>query len=221
MQGSEMLEGTFYHSDWMTLVLLLCAFLVWSVWKNAGGFLEQKSFEVMHDYGRKSLFSSDTLSELRIGAVLGVVHVLIVSLFIHHLLAYFNFGSGFMLYLAICCLVVIYHAAKIIVINYWNYLVSAKEQKNIWVKNYTVFNLILGLVLIPVVVVITYTRQQTVEMGLNIGIFILVLYLLTLFVRSINIFFSNLSSFIYLILYFCSLEILPLLLAVKVVLKSV
>ena len=198
---------------------MLSGFFIWSVWRNAGGFLEQKSFEVMHGHSRKSLFASNTVSEFRMGVVLSFVHVLVTGLFLHHLAVYFNVGSGLIFYLELCLLLLVYHALKILSVKYWNYLLKNEDKTSEWIKSYQVFNMILGLLLLPVVIVITYTYKG-VEPGLNIGLFLLVIYLVILLIRSVNIFFSNLSSFIYVILYFCVLEILPLLLAVKIGLNS-
>ncbi|MFB6343801.1 DUF4271 domain-containing protein [Saccharicrinis sp. FJH62] len=208
-----------YHSDWMTVVILLSGFFIWSVWRNAGGFLEQRSLEVMHGHNRKSLFASNTVSEFRMGLVLSIVHVLITGLFLHHLAVYFNVGGGLVFYLELCVLILTYHVLKIGIVRYWNYLLGSEDKTSEWLKSYQVFNMILGLLLLPVVVVITYTYKG-METGLNIGIFLLAIYLVVLLVRSVNIFFSNLSSFIYVILYFCVLEILPLMLAVKLALNS-
>ncbi|MFB6320127.1 DUF4271 domain-containing protein [Saccharicrinis sp. FJH54] len=219
MPVDDNITAPLYHSDWMTVVLLLSGFFIWSVWRNAGSFLEQKSFEVLHGHNRKSLFASNTVSEFRMGIVLSIVHILITGLFLHQIAVYFNIGGGFLFYLELCLLVLLYHTLKIGIVKYWNYLLGAGEKTSEWIKSYQVFNMILGLLLLPVVVVITYTYRGT-ETGLNIGLFLLVIYLVALLVRSVNIFFSNLSSFIYVILYFCVLEILPLMLAVKVALNS-
>lgn len=219
MPTGEAIQTHFFHSDWMTVILLVAGFLIWSVWRNAGGFLEQKSFEVMHGYDRKSLFSSNTVSDFRMGFVLSIVHVLVVSMFLHHLAVYFNVGHGINLYLLICVMVLLYHAVKIVIFRYWNYLLSSEGKVREWLKSYQVFNMILGLMLLPVVITITYSAKWG-ELGLNIGLFMLLIYLVALLVRSVNVFFSNLSSFIYVILYFCVLEILPLMLAVNTVLNS-
>lgn len=205
------------HTDWITLVLLLCCFLIWSVWRNAGGFLEQKSFEVLHGHERKSLFSGDTVSELRIGSVLGVVHVLVVSLFLYHLINYFEFESGYNVYMLISLIVVLFHLVKLGCVYYWNYLINTKDRYRLWLKSYNVFNLVLGLLLLPVVIFITFMHGKPIEIGLNIGLFFIAIYLVALLLRSIKIFFSNFGSFIYVILYFCTLEILPLLIIVKMV----
>lgn len=219
MNIDQIIETPLFHSDWMTVVLLISGFLIWMVWRNAGGFLEQKSYEVMHGHSRKSLFASNTASEFRMGMVLSTVHVLVVALFIHQLMIYFDLQAGLNVYLMICGLVLLYHTLKVLFVRYLNYLLFSQTNYAEWFKSYQVFNMVLGLLLLPVVVAVTYTWQW-VELAMNTGIFLVAIYLITLLVRTINIFFSNLSSFIYVFLYFCVLEILPIMLAVKTVLNS-
>lgn len=207
-----------YQADWVTAILLVVLFMIWSIWRNAGGFLAQKSFEVLHGYERRSLFSKETAGDYKVSILLSLEYILITSVFVYQLLLYFSDGPFLTIFSVASFVIVLNHFVKIMVVKYWCYLTNVGSQFNIWIKSYYVFNYILGLFFFPLVVLLAYTHGFSYELLLNIGLFFYLIYLIVLFVRMLNIFFSNISSLLYVILYFCTLEILPVLMVAKWVL---
>lgn len=207
-----------YQSDWVTAILLVVLFMIWSIWRSAGGFLAQKSFEVLHGYERRSLFSKETSGDYKVSLFLSFEYIFITALFAYQLIVYFSTGAFLSVFLVACFVIVMNHFVKIMAVRYWCYLTDAGSQFNIWLKSYYVFNYILGLFFFPIVVLLAYTHGYKYELLLNVGLFFYLIYLIVLFVRMQNIFFSNISSLLYVILYFCTLEILPVLMVAKWVL---
>lgn len=214
MDGQEFYR-LFEKADWMTVVILIVCFFVWSVWQRAGGFLEQKTSDIFHSHQRKSLFAVDTLSELRLGIIFSLVYGLIFSLYLHHQFIFFGGAVSFRFFLICLSALFAYHGLKILLIRIAGLVFDVNLQTKQWIDSYIVLNHFVGLVFIPLVIGITYGSQQVSAVLLNGSIFVILIYLIFLLIRFFNIFYSNISSIIYVFLYFCTLEILPLAIFVK------
>lgn len=212
------LQLVFEKADWMTLVILLVCVFLWIIWGKAGGFLEQKTSDIFHSHQRKSLFSVDTLSEFRLGLFLTLIYLITFGIYLHHQYAYWSGTSSVYVFLIAVAGLFLYHGLKLLILRLAAYVFDAAQQVRQWTGSYIVLNYITGLLFIPIIIGVTYGNEKVAVILLNGSIFLLLLYFIFLFIRFFNIFFSNISSIIYVFLYFCTLEILPLALLYKSIL---
>ena len=75
----------------------------------------------------------------------------------------------------------------------------------------------LGIVLFPIATCLIYLPQHSENYLLMIGYIFIALAIVLLLIKSIQIFYSKIASLFYIILYFCTLEILPILITIKVI----
>ncbi len=194
----------------MTFVILVILVLLWMIWGKAGGFLEQKTSDIFHSHQRKSLFSVDTLSEYRLGIVLSLIYLITFGIYLHHQYSFWiGSPSVFVFFISIGGLL-IYHALKLFILRLGAYVFDVMPQVRQWTGSYLILNYIAGLFFVPIIIGVTYGNEKVAVILLNGSLFLLLLYFIFLFVRFFNIFFSNISSIVYVFLYFCTLEILPL-----------
>lgn len=98
--------------------------------------------------------------------------------------------------------------------NFINWIFFEKEQKRRWIQSY--FDTLCGqcLLLFPLILLLVYYNLDF-HIGSIFMLFILVFAKILLYYKGFRNFFSQSYGFLHLILYFCALEMVPLLLLVK------
>ncbi|MBI3509503.1 MAG: DUF4271 domain-containing protein [Bacteroidetes bacterium] len=109
------------------------------------------------------------------------------------------------------------YVVKIYFIRLFGKIFDLKEAAKEYEANVLLFNEVIGLVLFPLVLLIAYARQIPQEWLVWCGITAIISVLIYRFLRLILIGIANSSvSFLYLILYLCTLELLPFVVLIKV-----
>lgn len=109
------------------------------------------------------------------------------------------------------------YVVKIIVIRIMGFIFEMREAAQEYIYNVVLFNKTVGLILFPVTLCLAYARQLEPEWLVIAG---LVSWGIILIYRFIRLSWIGLSgrgvSFLYIILYLCTLEILPFVVILKV-----
>lgn len=117
---------------------------------------------------------------------------------------------------AILCMYII----KIIGVRMLGFIFEMREAAQEYIYNIVLFNKTIGLVLFPVTLCLAYARQLPPGWLVAIGLSFWGLVLLYRFVRLSWIGLSVRGvSFLYIILYLCTLEILPFIVIIKVLIQ--
>ncbi len=167
-----------------------------------------------------NLYRNKNILFHRTAFVLNVIFVFGFGLFIYHVLVYYNIKypdvppfTRFLFYAGIVALIYI---VKYIVCHIIGFLFLKKELFSEYLHNVLLINKNIGLYLIPVIVVLPYVPQELVKWVIVAGFVIVGLLLLLRLSRSFQIIINKNVFLFYLILYLCIFEILPLLIAYKV-----
>jgi hypothetical protein len=123
-----------------------------------------------------------------------------------------GFNKSYSVFLACFALIVIYFLAKRIVYFILGVLTENKAEVQEYIFSITVFNRALGVFLLPVTTIIAFIPIKKVEILLFFGMAIILIFYILSLSRGIKIFLKKQFSILYLILYLCTLEFLPLLL---------
>ena len=91
-------------------------------------------------------------------------------------------------------------------------LAATDSLTELWVGGFLASQATLGLLLFPIVV-ITLVFPSTIKLMLSLALALYILARIVFIWKGFRIFFNNLSSSIYFILYLCAVEIVPPLLA--------
>ena len=110
----------------------------------------------------------------------------------------------------------VYYILQIVVYKILANIFSDRVLSDTFTESFTTVNLFIGLCLSPMVLAILFIPQAT-TIALYISFTIYILARLLIIYKGISIFLPHLFGLIYLILYLCTLEIIPILLIKKAV----
>lgn len=110
----------------------------------------------------------------------------------------------------------VYYILQIVVYKILANIFSDRVLSDTFTESFTTVNLFIGLFLSPMVLAILFIPQAT-TIALYISFTIYILARLLIIYKGISIFLPHLFGLIYLILYLCTLEIIPFLLIKKAV----
>ena len=214
MQG-EPLPYSLY-ADWsVTCMIFCCFFLIFYAIRNGKKYLYQHFKGFFKQKDRASLFDDDSGYNFRYALALSASCCVLYGLFLY---GYFTETAPSLLHVMPHILLLgIYIASVLLLVCikwgaylFVNWVFFEKEQNARWITSY--FDLLggCGLMLFPVSLLAVYFGLSA---GFSCGIvlFILICGKILLFYKCIRNFFSRFHGILHLILYFCALEIGPLL----------
>lgn len=118
-------------------------------------------------------------------------------------------------YLAIFVLVSIVFLLKIFLIKFINFFLRGNEFLEEYLGNYLVISFFVGILLFLPVMGYIFSNTLIKDVSFWMAILVLAFFVVYLVVRGIFVAINHKVSIFYIILYFCTLEILPVLLMVK------
>jgi hypothetical protein len=143
--------------------------------------------------------------------------LLVSSIFVFELSVYYGFAqeSSFLHLIYIMCGVFSIALIKILLANIVGFIFRSSSEA----AEYS-FNLLLvwksvGMMLIPLIIIIPFITYSSVYIFNIIGIGIVIMAYFLVIARALKILFTKHVSFLYLILYLCALEMVPLIAAYK------
>ncbi len=154
----------------------------------------------------------------RISLLLLLNYLLIFPLFIWQVLGYFEAPrDGLAGFAFISALILLVYFIKIITTKILGNIFQIKQASTEYVNNILLFNKTIGLLLFPICLLLAFARQIPPEILIWTGIVSWALILIYRLLRVILIGMANSSvSFLFIILYLCTLEILPFVVILKV-----
>jgi hypothetical protein len=172
----------------------------------------------------KQLFRQEFKLAKRISLLLGIGFILIMAFLIQITNQYFGlifkYNSHLQQYLYFVIIVSIIYLIKFLVINVLSYTSSNKDLGREYLFNVLVFSQTIGVILFPFVICLQFTKYPT-EWFLYPALVICAgFYGLRMFRSFIISVIEQNIGIIYIILYLCTLEILPMLVLVKFLLVN-
>ena len=204
------------RADWpVTCMMLLCFFLTVYAIRNGRKYLYQHARDFFKQKDRAGLFDDFSSSDSRYALALSGVCCISYGLFIYD---YFTGTQTELLYtVPHLSLLGIYLGCVILLVcmkwlsyRFVNWIFFEKERNARWITSYFDLTGGCGLALFPVSLVMIYF-DLPVRISLHAVLFLLVCSKILLFYKSIRNFFNHFHGTLHLILYFCALEIAPLL----------
>lgn len=213
--AGDPLPYRFRSDDFVTSALMISFFLM--VWTIARGwhFLMMGMKDFFRDRVRDNLFAERTDTEMS-----GQIFLIFQTCFLLGILFFdytqermtevFNNVSPYLILgvgVGSCCL---YYLLKVLLYACVNNVFFDRERASRWTEAYLLSVFVLGMALLPLVLLVVYFDLSFGNLRV---LFILILGMakILLFYKCFRIFFNCLTGGLHLILYFCALEILPLL----------
>ncbi len=212
-----------YQPDWILGLLLLCFVLL--AWVQV--FYRRRLRQIlMAPYSKRFLSQlvrdGDLFSE-RIALVMGFIYLITTSLFLYQLYELVlvkdaeRVLEGFPLFAMISIFVLGFWILKIGLIRILSFIFRTRHTTREYILNILIFNILTGFFLLSLLIFAVYLKSV---IFLWICMIIFTLFFLFRFVRGflIGILITK-FSYLFLFVYLCSLEILPLIILMKIILR--
>jgi hypothetical protein len=208
--------------DWMAGIILVCFIIqAWNHVFNPGRFLQVIKAPFSKRFINMLVREGNLFNE-RIAFTLGIQYIGMLALFLYiinevYLGFQFREMKGFVLYLAILGSIAAFTTIKVALIYILGVIFKTRETTYHYLLNHLIFSMLTGPVLLIFTILMVYVNVPFFHYATIIVV--LLIYLIRFF-RGFLIGMA-LTKFSYLLLfvYLCSLEILPLLVVVKVMLN--
>lgn len=211
------------NNNWILGVIILCVFL----YTFAHAFYHKRITQIYSAFGARhfanQLNREGNLFNDRISIPLFFIYIFSFSLFLFQALNYFAdeekfFFQGHIRYIIICLLLTAFWLGKIFLIFIISKIFHTEKRTKEYLLNMLIFTMVTGVVLLPVNILNTYLQNDIfIYIAIIITAIILLFWLIRGFIIGLSYkSYTNLHLFIYL----CSLEILPLIVIAKMVIKN-
>lgn len=206
-------------NDWLILLILLAVVLFASVRTSWTKYLGRLFYSVVNQSISYRLFQEKNSSLLFGAFQLDIIFYLVFSVFVFQMIKFFRlefFSQNFFLFLMSLVFVVSYFLLKRAIYRFTGFVVEKQVETEEFLFNMSNFNRITGMMLLPVVTLIAFSPFRNTEILIISGVFMVISLYFLLIMRGFITLLKKQFSIFYLFLYFCTLEILPLVLLYKV-----
>lgn len=202
------------RSDWLvTLCLFLCFLLYSYALRNGKKYLAQRFRNFFQHKQRGSLFDEPVGSEVRYTLTMGGVTCILGGFCLYD---YFSDNSSLLFQIVPHSLLLgIYVTTIFLLVSFkWisysfiNWIFFDKEKNRSWIRSWFDLQIGTGVLLFPVVLLIVYFDLKP-DIAKTLVVIILCFAKILLFYKCIKNFFNHFHGCLHLILYFCTLEIIP------------
>ncbi len=212
-----------YQNDWIVLILLLCfSLLAWVLIFSRKRVMQIISATFTNRTINQLIRDGDLFKE-RIAVAFAIIYYLIFTLFLFQASHYYlNFKQlelyTFLFYLKMLAAIFGFHLFKQLVTKFIGNVFKNNSATYVYLLNVFIFNIFMGLILLPLVIFMVYSKGPINSFTTNLSIGLVVVLYVIRYIRSvfIGVSFSKFSH-IYLFLYLCTLEILPVLILIKII----
>jgi hypothetical protein len=219
----EIIPQQRYYStnDWVLgIFLMLVVLFVWIRIFYSKFFATLASALISFHISAK-LFQEKNVLQHRVSIVLDFIYLIIFSVFIFELIDYLGYPwsglSGINLYLLLLNILMLYALFRIFILRLTGLLFLNQPLFSEYIHHTFVINKGMGIALFPVVIMMQYLPYKLIPVVLVLGVLVFAVAFLWKIIRAYQIIIRRDILLFYLILYLCTLEILPLLLGYKFV----
>lgn len=169
------------------------------------------------------VYSEPGIVRKRVGYYLNILFLISGSLYLFILFNFYGYspfgltGHDLLLFsLGILSAFIIY---RIVIAKLISFLFLKEELFSQFIHHYFLYNKLLGLVLLPFLFFIPYTTEILQQIFVYLSIIIIAAVYLLRLIRIIEFILRKVVLYIYLFLYLCALEILPVLIITRIFLS--
>jgi hypothetical protein len=213
------------QQDWLLGIFLLLTLLFIWIRIFYGKFFSTLANALISFQISAKLFREKNVLLHRVSIVLDFIYILVLSVFIFEVAVHFGLVEAeitpFNLFLIFLNIAILYTLLRIAVLRITGNLFQNRSTFMEYIHNTFVINKGTGIALFPVVIMAHYLPESLVEPVIVLGMMIFAAAFIFKGIRAYQIIIRKDIILFYLILYFCTLEILPLLLGFKFVISLI
>jgi hypothetical protein len=209
-------------TDWMVIIIMISlASLSW-IRMFYGKFLTLTIKSTFNFQASEKFYREQNTLTQRVSFILNIVFIINFSLFICQIL-HINklqlfdleeYTGFFIVFLVIAFLI----SVKYLIYKFIGYLFLINKLLSAYIHHMSVYNKAYGIILFPVIIGIPFLPDQLKKIAYFAGFLSFIIVYFAQIIRGIKIILYKDISIFYLILYLCTLEILPLLVLYKFIL---
>jgi hypothetical protein len=200
---------------WVVVLLFVIFFFSALIFKRSRNLILENFDSFFQVKKRQSIFSESTQGEIHFQYMLTTLALAVISFFIYVQLWSDEYVFSISTYLIILGISIGYALLKFVIGKLIGYVFLSPENFSPVVFSYNWLLIYLGAVLFFVVLIQTFSDLPQNLISL-IGIFLCLAAFVILVVKLFQIFYRKIVASFYIILYLCTLEILPLIFLLKV-----
>jgi hypothetical protein len=207
-------------SDWFTFFVVLSFMVFTSVKFTFGKYLSNLFHSIINYPAASRLFREQNISLRHGSSRLEILYLLVFALFAYQVSRHSGLeipAGDFMLFLICFLFLGLYFLLKISVYYLVGIIGETRTETNEYLFNMRNHHKILGIILLPVVCFIAWAPAPLPFYSMVAGVVFTVVTYLFMLGRGTQILLKKQFSIFYLFLYLCTLEILPLVLFFKVI----
>ncbi|HYW97146.1 MAG TPA: DUF4271 domain-containing protein [Bacteroidales bacterium] len=181
-------------------------------------------FDSAFNYQRAvKVYDDPGVVKTRIFLALNIIYTLSGGLFLYLAMQHYNLHpaglTGINQFLVAAVFLAALMIGKVIVVKTTALIFNREKLFNAYLFHNFIFNKITGIVIIPFVLAIAYSKGLPRDIFIYSGFVALASVVILRITRLLMFIFKNVVLLFYLILYLCTLEILPMLVIVKLILS--
>ena len=213
-------EKTPVNTDWLAIVIFGTIVIFATIRYSYVNYIKHLFTSLLNYPTAVRLLQESSYPASHAAYRLDAIFYIVFSIFIFQVLNVFGIvGSSnqFLFFLMVAAAVLLYFFGKRFLYHLVGTLFETKSETGEYLFNMSNFNRALGIILIPMVALVSFSPIKDPRIVVFAGIAIILAFNLTLLQRGVIILLKKQFSILYLFLYLCTLEFLPLLLIYKVV----
>ena len=209
------------NADWLTLVLVVVIISFTWIKTFYSKILKQLLSAFFSNSITNQVVRDENILVQRASILLSFIFYLTLSLFIYQVSVFQNWdypflSEGFIRFLIIGLVVSFTYSFKMVLMKGLGEVFNLDKPVSTYIFDIFLINNMLGLFLIPITIAIAYVVTYSTEIVLLTGVVVVIISFIYRLVRAFTIWRTLQGvSFFYLILYFCTLEIAPLVIIIK------
>ena len=208
-----------FFPDWIIGLILISFLLIAYVNFYYNSYLVQILEALVNFRATIKLKEDSSAISAQSRVILLFVFFINLALFIYELFLFYNYQiniNSILLFILIFFVIILYFFFKYMLLQIFGYIFEVHDLKNLYLHNTNLINQINGLIILLSVLIIQFINQKYIEIIIYLTFIIHITTYLIRILRTAQIFLFKQFSLLYLFLYFCTVEILPFLILIKV-----
>lgn len=210
------------QKDWLSGIVVLAVVALGFLRISSYKYLKELFSATFYFNVANKLFTSVNIRNSFPSIALDVLFLLNTGVFLFEAMVFFERSifnlSGIVLLLVIIGVIVVYGGVKRTVYLMVGYVFDKQVAVREYLYNASLLSKVYGILLVPIIAIVPYVHALLVSQLIKIGAGLFILLFVIQLIRGGRIILQQSLSIFYLFLYFCALEILPLLILYKVLL---
>ena len=204
------------NENWVFIILLILFFLlVYSVFSSAGMIGETlKTFFQVKE--RSSIFSKATVNNIRIRLLFIIFSIGVLSLYVYLIIFKSTNPFSIKVYCYFLILTGFFFGLKSLLLDLIGYVFLTPSTIKMAKESYFNILSILGTALFPLLIFLIYIPYNLYRISELFSLFICFSACILVIIKLFQIFFHKIVASFYILLYLCTLEILPLIILYRV-----